>query len=155
MSSGIDVDVRFDRAAAAQAIRVLNIAIADTEALLRRRRQRKFELNGDWEGPAAQWYEDRFTAVEVVAAVVLQRLRATARTIAANQQEASAEQFRRVAAREERARLQREAEAARQRAEAQRLETARLEAQRKAAEAATNRNASAAPSTSSTTGVAA
>jgi hypothetical protein len=110
MSSGIDVDVRFDHAVATQAMRTLNIAIADTEASLKRRRERKFELNGDWEGPAADWYEDRFAAVEVVAAVVLERLRTTVQTIASNQQEATAEQSRRMAARAELARLRREAE---------------------------------------------
>jgi hypothetical protein len=140
MSTGIDVDVRFDHAAATQAIRTLNIAIADTEASLKRRRERKFELNGDWEGPAAEWYEDRFAAVEVVAAVVLERLRETVGKIATNQTVASQEQGGKLAAREERARRQREAEAARQRAEAQRLENQRLEDQQKAFEAAAKSN---------------
>jgi hypothetical protein len=144
MSSGIDVDVRFDHAAAAQAIRVLNIATSDAEALLKRRRQRKIDLNEDWEGPAAEWYEDRFSALEVVSAIVIEHLRETSRTIAAKQSAATQAQAEKVAARAERARLQREAELARQRAEA-----ARVEAQRKAAAEQAAKSASTSTTTTS------
>jgi hypothetical protein len=144
MSTGIDIDVRFDHAAATQAIRVLNSAIADTEALLKRRRERKFTLSGDWEGPAADWYEDRFAAVEVVAAVMLDRLRETIRALAKNQAAASEEQRGKLQAREFR----------RQAAETdrRRLESQRLENQRKAEATA---NESRAASSESKIGMAA
>jgi uncharacterized membrane protein YqiK len=137
MSSGIDVDVRFDHPAAAQAIRVLNITIVDIEALLKRRRQRKHDLSGDWEGPAADWYEDRFSALEVVSAVVVEHLRETSRAIAAKQSAATHAQAQRVAARAERARQQREAELARQRADAERAEAQKKAAADEAAKSAT------------------
>jgi uncharacterized protein YukE len=132
MSTGFDVDVRFDHEAANQAIRVLNVAIAESEALLHRRRQRKRQLDPDWEGRASEWYQDRFSATELVSVVVVDQLRLTVQEIAARQAAAYSEQGLRVAARAERARLLREAEEARVRAETQRLESQRVESQRAA-----------------------
>jgi uncharacterized protein YukE len=132
MSTGFDVDVRFDHEAAIQAIRVLNIAIAESEALLHRRRQRKSQLDPDWEGRASEWYQDRFSATELVSVVVVDQLRLTVQEIADKQAAAYSEQGSRVAARTERARLLREAEEARVRLESQRAETQRVESQRTA-----------------------
>ena len=137
MASEIDSDVRFDHAAANFAIGALRATIADTEGLLANRRRRHAELKHSWEGPAREWYEDRYSALEVVASMVVSDLESTLRALVARQGEATAEQHRRVAARVERARLQREAEAARQRAEdARRAEEARAAERARIAEEA-------------------
>ncbi len=136
MSSGIDFDVRFDHAEAALAIRVINSAIAETEAMLKRRRQRKFALDENWDGRAREWYEDRYVGTELVSFVLLDELRATVVHISTSQAAAAAEQNARVTARADRARLQREAEQARAKAEA-----VRVEEQRQAVEARRAREA--------------